>query len=232
MIIVQNVKISIIIPVHNDEAYLGEAIESVLAQTYTDYEIIVVDDGSTDGSAKVAQSFGNQIRYVYQENARAAAARNRGAKLAEGQFLAFLDADDLWTPNKLTDQVALLQSQSALEAVFGYVDHFYSPDLDEAMREKILRPKKPIPGYTSVTLLIRREAFFRVGLFNETVSVGEAVDWYARAKETNLAYTILPQVVYHRRLHANNTSLSRRADYTNYASILKAALDRRRAKSE
>ena len=100
--------VSAIIPVYNCERYLAEAIESVLAQTYRPIGIIVVDDGSTDGSADVAKSFTDpQVRYFYQPNSGQGAARNQGTNLARGSFFTFLDADDLWTDNKLELQLAL-----------------------------------------------------------------------------------------------------------------------------
>jgi glycosyltransferase involved in cell wall biosynthesis len=102
--------VSVIVPVYNAERYLGEALESVLAQTYSDYEVIVVNDGSTDGSEQVALGFGDRIRYIRQENAGPGAARNRGIELARGELIAFLDADDLWLPGKLAAQVEFMET--------------------------------------------------------------------------------------------------------------------------
>src|SRR5215203_2881736 len=111
--------VSAIIPVYNSERYLAEAIESVLVQTYPSHEIIVVDDGSIDGSAQVAKRFGSAVRYVFQRQAGVGAARNHGVELAEGRFFAFLDADDLWTKDKLQLQLAAFAADPELEAVFG-----------------------------------------------------------------------------------------------------------------
>src|SRR5687768_9695612 len=121
--------VSVIVPVHQGERYLGEAVESVLAQTYAPIELIVVDDGSTDRSADIARGFGPVVRYVYQVNAGQSAARNHGVRLARGPLLAFLDDDDSWSPGKLALQVAALASDPCLEAVFGHVRQFVSPDL-------------------------------------------------------------------------------------------------------
>src|SRR5712692_4526575 len=94
--------ISCIVPVFNGERYLGETLDSILAQTYRPLEIIVVDDGSTDGTPAVANGYSEFIRYLWQANAGEAAARDQGLKVAQGELMAFLDADDLWHPKKLT----------------------------------------------------------------------------------------------------------------------------------
>ena len=98
-------KISVIIPTHNRARYVSEAIDSVLAQTYSDYEVIVVDDGSTDDTRFVLQSYGDKIRYIYQPNAGVSAARNHGITEARGDWIAFLDSDDIWFPGKLAEHI-------------------------------------------------------------------------------------------------------------------------------
>lgn len=100
-------QVSVIIPTYNCEQYLAEAINSVLAQTYQNFEIIVVDDGSTDQTAKLLQSYGNRIRAIHQQNQGVALARNHGIQQAQGEWIAFLDADDIFLPNKLAAQIAL-----------------------------------------------------------------------------------------------------------------------------
>src|SRR6187549_3720033 len=99
--------VSIIVPVYNGERYLRAALESIFAQTYRPLEVIVVDDGSVDDSGVIAQSF-PEVRYIRQENQGVAAARNHGIETARGEFYAFLDQDDLWTPEKLTVQISYL----------------------------------------------------------------------------------------------------------------------------
>src|SRR5215472_561278 len=104
--------ISVIIPAYNHARFLTPAIESVLSQTMEPSEIVVVDDGSTDETSSVLGTFGRQIRVVRQKNQGVAAARNRGAELATGEYLAFLDADDLWLPRKLEMQLNRFESES------------------------------------------------------------------------------------------------------------------------
>src|SRR5262249_26420702 len=121
--------VSVLMPVYNREAYLAGAIESILAQTYRPLEIIVVDDGSTDASAAIAQRYA-EVRYAYQPHAGIAAARNRTLSLARGEYLAFLDSDDLWEPSTLDRQMAVMLSAPELGMLFGHVIEFVSPELD------------------------------------------------------------------------------------------------------
>jgi len=127
-----NTLISVIIPVYNCERYLAEEVESVLAQTWGRIETVFVDDSSTDGSADVAKRFSPLVRYDLQPHVGPGAARNRGVKLAQGDYLAFLDADDLWAGNKLELQMAAFNSDTLPDAVFGHVEQFISPDLSRA----------------------------------------------------------------------------------------------------
>lgn len=221
--------VSVIIPVYNGEKYLAEAIESVFSQTRAVTEILVVDDGSTDGSARVAQGFGDRVRYFHQPNGGIGAARNRGVELAQGSFFSFLDSDDLWEPRKLELQMAALEEEGSLDAVFGHVVQFITPEMEERERSGILCPAAPSAGYVAGTMLIRRDSFFRVGEFSTDVKVGEFIDWYAKALEKGFSHRMLPDVVTRRRLHGNNTTVRHRSAQPDYVRILKASLDRRRA---
>jgi glycosyltransferase involved in cell wall biosynthesis len=110
-------RVSVIIPVYQGDRFLAEAVESVLNQNFTNYEIIVIDDGSTDNSHAVLQPYYNSIHYVFQENQGVAAARNRGIQIAKGELIAFLDQDDFWLSDKLASQVAYFESQPNLGMV-------------------------------------------------------------------------------------------------------------------
>ncbi len=219
--------VSVVIPVYNGEKYLAQAIESILTQSYRPIEIIVVDDGSTDGTADVARRFSETVRYFYQSNSGCSAARNKGIENALGSFFSFLDSDDLWVEEKLFRQMAVFDSDGDLDMVFGQVSHFYSPDLEQHKREKLLNPTEIMPGYHAGSLLIKRESFLRVGLFDINYEVGEFIDWYGKAKEIGMKSVILPEVVMKRRIHSSNSTLNRNAQM-DYIRILKAALDRKR----
>jgi len=221
------VSVSVVIPVRDGERYLAEAVESVLSQTVADVELIVVDDGSQDSTPDILR--GMRVHWVRQEPSGLPAAVNRGIDDAGGAFLAFLDADDLWLPDKLARQLAALARRPELDMVFGHVRQFHSPDLDEEQRARIACPSDPVPGLSKGTLLIRRESFERVGPFDTRWQVGDFVDWYARATERGLAGEMLADVVMLRRLHLANMSLRAPEAQVDYTRIARAALHRRRA---
>ena len=222
--------ISVVIPVYNGERYLGQAIESVLAQAHRPLEIIVVDDGSTDGSATLSQQFGPPVRYHYQPNAGVGAARDMGAMLAQGEFLAFLDADDLWVSNKLDLQLCAFMDDPSLDISFGHVRQFYSPELDEETRRRIVLPDATFVGCHPGTMLLRQTTFRRIGRFRADQQVGQFIDWYARAQEQRLEMQVLPDILMQRRLHGANMSIQKRAARSDYARILGDVLRRRRQK--
>jgi glycosyltransferase involved in cell wall biosynthesis len=219
--------VSVVVPVHNGERYVGEAIRSILAQTYRPIEIIVIDDGSTDGSAAVAARY-PAVRTVSQPHAGPGAARNRGIELAQGACIGFLDADDLWTPDKLERQTAVLRASPEVDMVFGRARQFHSPDLAPAARERIAGAGSVLAGYVPGAMLIRRAAWHRVGPFTTAARVGEFLDWYARAQDAGLRDVLLPEVLLLRRLHGDNLGRRERAAALDYAKVLKASLDRRR----
>lgn len=211
-------QVSVVIPVYNGERYLEQAVQSVRAQTHQPREIIVVDDGSTDGSAALAEKLG--VTCLRNSHAGAGAARNAGVQRASGKFLAFLDADDLWTPDKTERQLAVLCGASGAAMVFGFVQQFR-----EAAPDEILPAE---PGYCAGTMLIRREHFLRVGDFSTEWKIGEFIDWYARAYELGLRSAMITDVLLKRRVHDTNIGIREKASQTDYARVLKAALDRRR----
>jgi len=221
--------VSVIIAVYNCKKYLAEAIESVLAQAYQPIEIIVIDDGSTDGSDQVAKRLLPSVHYFYQPKAGAGAARNRGTELAKGNYLSFLDSDDIWTENRLILQMAEFRSNPETDLVFGQVEQFISPELDENEQSKIHCPAERMPGYVAGTMVIKRESFVRVGPFATTWQIGEFLDWYVRAQEMGMKSSMVPEVVLRRRLHTDNISIRNRDSRTDYVRMLKASLDRRRA---
>ena len=224
--------ISVMIGVYNAERYLAEAIDSVFAQSYRPLELIVVDDGSDDGSGQVARGYGDTLTYVRQENAGNGSARNHAVTLASGELFAFLDADNRFLPGKLERQHAALEADAGLDMVFGHVREFVSPELTETERASVRPPAEQALPWTAPNLmLIRRESFARVGPFSEAVKVGVTVDWYARAMEAGLRSAMLPEVVLERRLHLTNNGLRERDSRQQYLHVLKASLDRRRARA-
>jgi glycosyltransferase involved in cell wall biosynthesis len=221
--------VSAVIAVCDGERYLAAAIESALAQTVPPDEILVVDDGSTDGTAAIARGFGGIGRCLQGSHAGLSATLNRGIEAARGQHLAFLDADDLWLPEKLAIQTRALAADPGLEAVFGHVEQFVSPDVAPEARPALPEAMRVAPGYFTGALLIRAAAVRRAGPFDPQWQVGNFVDWYLRAQEAGVRDAMLPEIVLRRRLHADNMGVRERESRRAYARILKHALDRRRA---
>jgi glycosyltransferase involved in cell wall biosynthesis len=224
--------VSVIINVYNGERYLAEAIESALAQTHSPLELIVVDDGSEDGTAKVAKNFEPALRYAHQENAGIGAARNHGIELAEGAFFAFLDADDRFVPDKLERQIAAFAADPRLDMVFGHMTEFLSPDLDPDLAARIRPPVHDAAWRMTNLMLIKRDSFLRAGLFSTELKVAVGVEWYTRAVDTGLKEHVVPAVVLERRLHAANNGLLQAEQRPQYLRVLKAAIDRRREQAE
>jgi glycosyltransferase involved in cell wall biosynthesis len=222
--------VSVIIRVYNGERFLAEAIESVLNQDYRPIEIIVADDGSTDGSAEIAKSF-PEVVYRHQSNQGVCAALNLGITNASGDYLAFLDADDIWTKNNLSTQMRTLNAHPEVDIVFGHHQRFYDAEVTGLKEEQKFPDDKKLAGYLIGTALIRVASFWRVGLFDPSLKLGDFLDWYSRAQHVGLKMTLQPEVVLRRRVHLNNTTYRHRENLTDYVRIMKATLDRRRQQS-
>ncbi len=223
--------ISCIIPVYNGELYLREALDSIVAQTYRPLEIIVVDDGSQDGTAAVVAEYGEQVHYLWQPNAGETAARNRGLDAAQGEWVAFLDADDVWHPQKLVRQMARFQERPELDLSFTQFQHFWTPELGAEETHYRGHPlSQPVSAYGIITLLARRQAFERFGRFVEDGSrTPQNIIWFLHATEHGATIEVLPEVLVYRRLHPNN--LSRQNGLTTFFPILKAWRDYQRRRS-
>lgn len=187
-----NPLISVIIPTYNRTNYITQAINSVLRQTYMNFEIIVVDDGSIDNTKEIVASYVSGIlKYVFQENSGPSAARNMGIRLARGEYIAFLDSDDLWDPQKLEIQTAMFRDDPALGIVFSNVR--YVDGNDKIIRDSIaqkgyefsgdyiketLEIRFPFPSSSAV--MIKKEVVEEVGLFDESLRLGEDGDLWLR----------------------------------------------------
>jgi len=184
--------IDIIMPVYNNEKHLQAALNSVLGQTCQDYSLIIVNDGSTDGSEwiieRYRQNFQERLNYIRQENKGPASARNTAIRAGNGEFIAFLDADDIWEDEKLAKQIAALQSDP--KAGFVYTDNDFI-DESGAIIENYIRKVKMVRGNVLLDLfcdhflmtpavMMRRACLERVGLFNEDLKVGEDYDFFLR----------------------------------------------------
>jgi len=221
--------VSVIIPVYNRTEYICEAIDSVLAQSYQDYEIIVVDDGSTTDFRKVLEPYIGKIKYIYQENKGLAAARNYGIKNSKGKYLAFLDDDDLFEPRKLEIQVAILENNPEVGFVYsdGYVFDTTNPselELNPAVarddqNNEFVKLFFMSPNVRFPTVLIRRRCFEDVGLFDKDLPQHEDGDMLLRiALRWQVKFSDYPSARV--RHHANRMSLDR---IGMYKSVIKSS---------
>lgn len=204
-------KVSIIIPTYNRAKYLPEAIDSVLNQTYKDFEIIVVDDGSTDNTKMVLTAYGDKIRYIYKANGGPSSARNFGVMKSTGAYIAFLDSDDLWLPEKLELQIAYLDKKNDFSAVFTDCEWVRDGNL---IRVSNFRKYRPSDGFVlketirnpcaAQSFLLKREVFNSV-LFNETLRIGEDCEFILRLAQKFKIGLITAPLVRIRRHDSNIT---------------------------
>jgi glycosyltransferase involved in cell wall biosynthesis len=229
-------RLSIVIPAFNAERYLVQALESVLAETAVvgsaqGFEVIVVDDASGDETFAIAASFaGRGVRSIRQPvQGGPGAARNGGVAAAQGDLLAFLDADDLWPSGRLARLLSAHEQAKTPAIAFGHLRQFACPLMDPDTRRRLRIPAGAAPGYCSGAMLLRRRDFLRIGPFNEALRVGEFIDWFGRARDLGFAIVLIPDIVLERRIHGANQTVRHRADYGDYTRALKRVLDRRRS---
>jgi glycosyltransferase involved in cell wall biosynthesis len=218
--------VSVIIPVYNGARFIAEAIQSIVAQEYGSLEIIVVDDGSTDETAEIVARLDRDMRYVFQENAGAAAARNRGIRDASGDLIAFLDADDLWAAGSLRFLLNGLLEDPELDVVHGYARLFKDGQSNGGM--DFLNPDEVFPYYIGAGLY-RRRAFERAGLFEEQLRFSEDTEWYWRAAELGLRIDRLQGITLMVRRHEANMTRGKTVADLQMLRVFKLMLDRRRA---
>lgn len=200
-------RVSVIIPTYNSAQYLDEAINSILKQTYTNYEIIVIDDGSTDNTVELLEPYQEKIHYFYQENQGVSAARNQGIALSKGEFIAFLDADDIFMPHKLEKQVAVFEQQPDL----GIVNSGYRLIRENGEFIADIKRWETIPELTIETwilhqpvlpsaMMFRKEWLEKVNGFDTRWFSSEDVDLVFRLIAQGCRGVWLPEVtIYYRR---------------------------------
>ena len=215
--------VTCIIPVWNGEEFLAGAIESVLAQDHRPIEVLVVDDGSTDGTAVLAESYGDPVRLLRQANAGAPAARNHGIREARGDYLAFLDGDDLYRPAKLSTQLRILGESPLTDLCICTARNFWEPGLEDE-HERYAAAGRVLITHHFATQLAHRSVFDRVGPISESTSADYA-EWFLRATDAGLSVRVIPDVLLDRRMHAANTSRSGEP-IDDYFAIARSRIDR------
>lgn len=202
--------VSAIIPVYNGEGYIEQALESIFVQNLSDIEILVIDDGSTDGSWERLQRYRDRIRLFRQLNSGVAMARNHGLKNASGAYITFLDADDLWLPDKTERQLAFLNDHPEYGVCYGRYIFFDENGEISARNDKnyqgptgwILNDILLHIGFIGVgTMMVRRECVAHTGGFNEGLVTGEDTNWCMRLAH-DFQFGFLPGPVSLYRVHA------------------------------
>ena len=232
--------VSVVIPAFNAERFLGEAIESVLAQTYEPLETIVVDDGSSDGTVAVAGAY-SEVTVIEQPNAGPSAARNRGFAASRGDFIAFHDSDDLMTTDKLEVQAGVLINEAEVGCVLAEQELLVEPGAElpfwvEGSKVPILMPPRPPeladePMVHPMTMVVRREVFERIGGFDESMRAAEDFDWMLRASEAGIEIARLSEVLLRRRVHPDSLTQDAAAARLGFFRAFKSRIERHRARA-
>ena len=219
--------VTVIIPVFNGERFIAEALQNIQSQGYPALEIIVVDDGSKDKTAAIVQQFESDIRYFRQDNSGPASARNRGLRDASGEFILFLDVDDLWPENNINLLVEHMLREKDTDIVRGYAQ-LAAKDERSGEMKFTGNPKDSFADYIGAAIY-RKSVFSRVGLFDPALLFGEDSDWFVRARESKVKIKQLEEITLFVRRHGANMTEGKNLVELNLLHVFKKALDRRRA---
>lgn len=218
--------ISVIIVVKNGEKFLQTAIESILNQTYLNYEIIIIDGNSTDKTSIIAQSYA-QVRYFLQHNEGIANAYNQGIDQAKAEFITFLSSDDIWTKNKLQIQLKYMLEHPEVQGVIGKAKFFLEKGNTPPSEFKIELLEGDHIAKIMETLMVKKSVFEKVGNFNPEYWVAEDTDWFARCQDANISIKVIDQIFLHKRIHDSNLSLNYKEINRNLLKIIRQSIERK-----
>jgi glycosyltransferase involved in cell wall biosynthesis len=218
--------VSVIVPVYNGESYLGAALESIFAQDYRPFEVIVVDGQSVDNTASIAKSY-KQARYILQTDQGISNAYNIGIDASMGEFVSFLSHDDLWTPDKLTVQINYLMDHPEIEYSIAMVKFFLEPgcSIPPGFRKELF--ENDHVGQIMETLVAPKSLFQKIGKFDPDLTTAEDVDWFARANDSKIPMAVISRVLLYKRIHNKNISLNDPANNQNLLKALKRSIHRK-----
>jgi glycosyltransferase involved in cell wall biosynthesis len=199
------VKVSVIMAAKNAARYIGEALESIAAQTYPPHEILVVDGGSTDGTRGIARGYAG-VRVIEESGRGFASAWNDGIAASTGDGIALLDSDDHWTPRKLEWQVAALDANPASLGAIGYVRFFMADGQRRPPGFKLELLARDHIAHMPGALLARRALVDAIGPFDPDWAIASDIDWFAKVKDAGCRIEVVPHVVIHKRVHDSNLS--------------------------
>lgn len=215
--------VSIIMPVRNGSNYLREALSAIKSQN-VEMEIIVVNDCSTDDTHQIAESFGCVI-LTHQNSKGLVVSKNTALKVARGKYVMFHDHDDFLTSGALEKMLKELQENDDVYAVMAQLKDFFSPELPKEEEKKIIVRSEPYFGLFSAAILMRRNLFDVIGLFDENIKAGDIIEWSTKMARHNLPIKKLNFVASNRRIHNSNFGRThKQTEYKDYASILRAKL--------
>lgn len=217
---------SAVIVVRNGECFLADALQSIRQQSRPPDEVLVVDGQSTDRTAQIAQSFPG-VRYLLQPGLGVANARNLALREISGEFVAFLDADDLWTPRKLEVQINTMLAQPHLMYTTTLLRLFYDPGCAPRPGFREEGFTQGIEGRFPGTMLARRAVFDRVGLFDPAFAIAFEVDWFARAQDMQTPSHVVEEILLHKRIHAANASIQRELFRREWFVVIRRSLARK-----
>ena len=216
--------ITIVIPCYNGEKYLREAMRSIEEQDWP-FEILFIDDGSTDNSAKIIKEDYPHVRYHYQPNSSPAAARNKGISLASHEIIGFLDVDDRWAREKTRHQMQVFEENPDLDIVGGLITHQVMP---ESAYRSSFYATAPFEHTLISSVLVKRTVFEKISNFDESLRLGEDLDWFLRVRENNLNYLVLDSLVLHYRIHEKGITARKNFKGLGTTEVIRRALERKR----
>lgn len=220
--------VSVIVPCFNNAKYVREALSSVVEQSVHVFEIIFVDDGSTDGSAEIAASVSPRIRIITRPNGGIGAARNTGMENASGELIAFLDADDIWPERSLEARLTHL-TEGRYDCVFGRLENFVSPELAADKAAALSFPTGEHQARFASSMLVTADLMRKVDGFDETLRVGEMFDLLGRFEAECVKTGFVDALCLRRRIHGSNTTLRHQASRRDYLRALKKVADAKAA---
>ena len=224
-------KVSVIIPVYNGQDFIADAVKTVRDQTFPCAELILVDDGSTDGSAEKLDDIPD-ARVIHQANSGPAVARNAGVGVASGEFIAFLDQDDLWAAKKTDKQLAVLENDQTLDYVLSHSIYKLHMITERPRWAKQKYFDEPVPGWVLGSTLIRRRTFDRVGGFDPALRHGgDDVDWFSRSETAGVNRLMMPDLLVYRRIHSKNLSAQTKEGNKELLSVIRNMVSQRRKAS-
>ena len=208
--------VTIIMPAYNRAKYIREALDSLLEDSWTPKEIIVVDDGSMDETAVIVNSY-PEVRYQYQEHQGVSMARNKAIEASTGSYITFLDSDDLWVPGRIAHSVSFFENNPGIDYILTKQELFHEKGC--ALPEGFSPSRLGTPEHSEGTgvMMARKACFDRIGKFNPLFSKGEDLEWIARATDEGLKMARIPFVGVKVRIHDLNTTY---LDKTDHRSIV------------